>query len=219
MANDLRQAASSLDISHQIQQTHSAARKELAIVSPCSHCQNFTQPSAIGISNSFRSICPRRTWIQQSQSNPDNPLAVDPVLYLSGTSDPNTLANPVVDQSTNNYLIWVAIVEENQGIIDSDANVITPGILDPSFNNLYIKCRSYPYVSEHHHDVLRSLGPFQENDQVIAEQHKIPAMTTAFTDGSIQHWSTPVAGTIAKTSFAYRFNVLNPSDHALVGGC
>jgi hypothetical protein len=219
VANDLRQAAASLEISHQIQQTNSAPRKELAIVSPCSHCQNFIQQSSAGISNSFRSICPRRTWIQQSQNNLNDPLAVDPVLYLSGTTDPNILANPVVDESTNNYLVWVAAVDDNPGIVDANTNIITPGILDPDFNNLYIRCRLYPYVSEYHHDVLRSLGPFQENDQVIAEQHTVPSMTTPYTNGTIQHYNTPVAGTVAKTAFAYHFNVLNPKDHALVGGC
>lgn len=218
MANDVRRAELNLSISNQGQQTNSSAKKELAIVSPCSHCQNFTQSDTTG-SDPFRSACPRRMWISQQQQDPDNTNTVDPVLFLSGTTDSNTLANPVVDQTTGNYLVWVAAVEDNPGILDGDGNVITPGILDPNFNNLYIKCRLFPYVSEHHHDILRSLGPFQENDTVVAEQHRIPPMTTPFTNNQVQYTETPIAGTVSKTSFAYRFNVLNPNDHALVSGC
>lgn len=216
MANDQRTAELNLKISAQGQQTNSAAKKELAIVSPCSSCQNFTQSST---SDPYRSACPRRIWINQQQQNPDNPTIVDPVLYLSGTTDPNTLANPVIDESSGNYLIWVAAVDDNPGILDSNGNTVTTGILDPNFNNLYIKCRTTPYISEQHHDILRSLGPFQQNDHVIAEQHRVPAMTTPFTNAQIDYTGTPIAGTVAKTSFAYFFNTVNPNDHAIVSGC
>jgi hypothetical protein len=215
MANNLRNAEVSLRVTNDIEQIHSSAKKELALVSPCSHCQNFTQPIALS-SDPYRSACPRRTWINQNQANPDNPI--DSVLYLSGTDDPNTLVNPVVDQATGNYLIWVAAVDDNQGIQDTNGNVITTGILDPNFNNLYIKCRLFPYVSEQHHDILRNIGAFQENDHVVAEAHRVPAMTTALTNNQVQFAATPVAGTVAKTSFAYFFNTTNPNDHALITG-
>jgi hypothetical protein len=218
MANTQRAAELNLNINNQSQQTNSAAKKELAIVSPCSTCQNFTQSSS---SNPYRSACPRRIWINQNQQNPDDPTTVDPVLYLSGTDDPNTLNNPVVDQSTGNYLVWVAAIEDNPGIFDSAGNVVTVGILDPNFNNLYIRCRANPYVSEQHHDILRSLGAFQQSDHVVAEEHRMPALNpnVVFTNDQIPFTSTPIAGTVAKTSFAYFFNTTNPNDHALVGGC
>lgn len=216
MANDQRTSEQSLRISNQGQQTNSAAQKELAIVSPCSTCQNYIQSSS---SDPYRSPCPRRMWINQNQQNPDNPGVVDPVLYLTGTTDANTLDNPVVDESTGNYLVWVAAVEDNLGILDTNGNVLTPSILDPNFNNLYIVCRSYPYVSEHHHDVLRGLGAFQQSDHVIAEAHRVPGMTTPITNLQIQYQPTPVAGTVAKTSFAYLFDTTNPDDHAIVSGC
>jgi|SRR5665213_2025747 len=215
MANAQRNSELNLKISSQGQQTNSAAKKELAIVSPCSSCQNFTQSPSV--SDPYRTTCPRRMWI--NQQDPNDPTAVDPVLYLSGTTDPNILDNPVVDQSTGNYLVWVASVEDNAGIMDGSGNIITPGILDPNFNNLYIRCRRNPYVSEHHHDILRSLGALQQNDHVIAEQHRVPAMTTPITNTQSAYQITPVAGTVAKTSFAYSFNTTNPNDHALVGGC
>lgn len=218
MSIDTRRAELSLKIASQSQQVASAAKKELAVVSPCSNCQNFTQSSTTS-SDPFRSACPRRIWINQFQQNPDDSTVVDPVLYLSGTPDSNTLVNPVIDQTTANYLIWVAAVEDNPGIVDGNGNVVTPGILDSNFNNLYIRCRLFPYVSEQHHDSLRSLGSFQEMDHVMAEQHRVPAMTTPFTNNQIQYSETPVAGTVSKTSFAYRFDTLNPDDHALVGGC
>lgn len=218
MSQDIRLAELNLKIASQANLTNSSAKKELALVSPCSTCQNFTQ-STSGSSDPYRNACPRRIWIQQNQADPDSTLATDPVLYLSGTSDPNKLVNPVVDSTTGNYLVWVAAVEDNPGIVDGSGNQITPGILDPSFNNLYIRCRLFPYVSEQHHDVLRALGPFQENDHVIAEQHRVPAMTTPYTNDTVQYAETPVAGTVSKTSFAYAFNTQNPDDHALVGGC
>jgi hypothetical protein len=218
MANDQRVSEQNLRISNQSNLVNSSAKKELAIVSPCSSCQNFQQAQSAS-TDPYRTSCPRRMWITQNQNNPDNPGVVDPVLYLSGTTDPNTLDNPVVDESSGNYLIWVAVVEDNLGIQDSNGNVVTPGILDPNFNNLYIRCRLNPYVSEHHHDILRSLGPFQQNDHVIAEEHRVPSLTTSISNTNVEYDVTPVAGTVAKTSFAYFFNTVNPDDHALVGGC
>jgi len=220
MAQDIRLAELNLKIANQSQQTNSAAKKELAIVSPCSTCQNFTKSTNTS-NDPHRSVCPRRIWINQQQQNPDNPELTDPVLYLSGTSDPNRIVNPVVDPTTGNYLIWVAAVDDNPGIVDGDGNQITPGILDPNFNNLYIRCRLFPYVSEHHHDILRTLGPFQEKDHVIAEAHRIPNLnpTIDFTNNQNRYVETPIAGTVSKTSFAYRFNTNNPDDHGLVGGC
>lgn len=217
MSNDTRLAELNLKIASQASLTHSGAKKELAVVSPCSNCQNFTQ-STSDSSDPYRSACPRRIWINQQTQNADSSNPVDPVLFLSGTSNPDTLANPVVDQSSSNYLVWVAAVEDNPGIADESGNQVTPGILDPNFNNLYIKCRLYPYVSEQHHDVLRSLGPFQEMDHIVAEAHRIPPMTTPFTNNQVQYTETPVAGTVSKTSFAYGFNTINPDDHALVAG-
>jgi hypothetical protein len=218
VTQDTRLAELSLKMASQANLTNSLSKKELAIVSPCSNCQNFTQ-SASSSSDPFRAACPRRIWIQQQQQNPDDPSAVDPVLSLSGTDDPNKLVNPVVDPTTGNYLIWVAAVEDNAGIADEQGNQVTPGILDPEFNNLYIRCRLFPYVSEQHHDVLRSSGAFQEMDHVVAEQHRVPPMTTPLTNNKIQYTETPVAGTVSRTSFAYHFDTQNPDDHALVGGC
>src|SRR5208282_3588738 len=116
MANDQRIAEQSLQINSQANLTSSVGRKELAIVSPCSTCQNFTQP-AFTAPDPHQQMCPRRLWINQNQNYPGT---VDPVLYTSGTSDPNTLANPVVDQTTGNYVVWVATIEDNPGIINED---------------------------------------------------------------------------------------------------
>lgn len=217
MSVDTRLAELSLKVNSQNNLTNSSAKKELAMVSPCSNCQNFKQTNSDS-PDPYRAACPRRMWINQSQQNPDDPSAVDPVLTLSGTMDSNTLANPVVDNSSNNYLVWVAAVEDNPGIVDQDGNILSKGILDPSFNTLYIRCRLFPYVSEQHHDILRTLGPFQENDHVIAEEHRIPAMTTDLTNNQVAYSETPIAGTVTKASFAYNFNTINPDDHALVGG-
>lgn len=219
MANDIRLAELNLKIASEVNLTQSSAKKELAIVSPCSTCQNFTQ-SSTDTSDPYRSACPRRLWIQQHLQNPDNPQVVDPVLYLSGTDNLNTLANPVVDEGTGNYLVWIAAIDDNPGIVDGNGNQVTPGILDEKFNNLYIKCRSFPYVSEQHHDILRSLGSFQEKDPVMAEKHRVPALnpTVDFTNNKAQFVDTPIAGTVSKTSFAYRFNTRNPDDHGLVPG-
>jgi len=218
VAKDQRNAELGLRIASTSDSTKSAAQKELAVVSPCSHCQNFTKAGDTS-SDPYRTSCPRRIWIQQqANADPDNGQGPDPVLYLSGTTDPNKLANPVVDQNTGNYLVWIAAVEDNPGVVDDQGNVVTPGILDSKFDNTYIKCRLLPYVSEQHHDVLRTLGPFQEMDHVVAESHRIPPMTTPFTSTSVQYQETPVAGTVSKASFAYAFNTVNPDDHGIVGG-
>jgi hypothetical protein len=219
VANDQRQAELNLKIANQSGVVNSAAQKELAIVSPCSTCQNYKQTSSDS-PDPYRTSCPRRSWIAQNKLfPPDNdPAVIDKVLYFSGTSDPNTLANPAVDTTTGNYLVWVASVEDNSGVVDSDGNVITKGILDPSFNNLYIRCRPQPYVPEDHHDILRNLGAFQENDHVIAEAHRIPPMTAPATNFQVPYNSTPIAGTVTKSTFAYSFNTTNPDDHALVSG-
>src|SRR5271170_1516670 len=118
MARDIRNAEISLRITDQASQTGAGASKQLAIVSPCSTCQNFTQTTASTGNDLFRSLCPRRIWINQYQNNPDEANLVDPVLYTSGTPNPNTLANPVVDPVTNNYVVWVANLEDNPGIVD-----------------------------------------------------------------------------------------------------
>lgn len=220
MTQDTRLAELSLKIASQANLTSSLSKKELAVVSPCSNCKNFTQSTSTS-SDPFRAACPRRIWIQQQQQSPDDPGAVDPVLFLSGTNDSNKLVNPVVDEATGNYLVWVAAVEDNAGIADEQGNQITPGILDPSFNNLYIKCRLFPYVSEQHHDTLRASGPFQEMDHVVAEQHRIPALNpdVQLNNTNTLFAETPIAGTVSKTAFAYHFDTQNPEDHALVGGC
>ena len=216
MVNDQRQAELNLKIANQSSVVNSASRKELAIVSPCSTCQNFKQTSS-NSPDPYRTSCPRRVWIAQHNNFPDDPTAVDPVLYCSGTNDPNTLKNPAVDKTTGNYLVWVASVEDNPGIVSGD-NVVTPGILDPKFNNLYIRCRQQPYVPEQHHDILRNLGVFQEGDHVVAEAHRIPAMTAPYTNYQIPYNTTSVAGTVSKTTFAYSFNTVNPDDHAITSG-
>jgi hypothetical protein len=156
--------------------------------------------------------------MNQSQNDP---TSVDPILTLSGTSDPNTLVNPAIDSTSNNYIVWVAAVEDNPGILDSNTgDVLCPSILDPSFNNLYIRCRLKPYVSEHHYDVLRNLGAFQEGDKVNATEHRMPALNpnVTYTNNQVLFSPTPVAGTVSKSSFAYSFNTTNPDDHALVPG-
>jgi len=225
MANDTRSAELSLKIASQSDLTGAAPKKELAIVSPCSTCQNFIQQSSNSASiDPYQSMCPRRIWIQQQQQNPDNPTTVDPVLYTSGTNSPNTLANPVVfplNNNAGNYVVWVAAVEDNPGIINiNTGDVVTPGILDPAFNNLYIKCRLQPYVPEDHHDTLRATGMFQQNDKVMATTGRVPALNPAVTyTQQILPWQqTPVAGTVSKTTFAYAFDTTNPYDHALVAG-
>lgn len=219
MANEARENELNLRIANQSQQIGSAAIKRLAVVSPCSTCQNYTQ-SNTGTPDPNRTQCPRRIWIEQSQKYPNNPQIIDPVLYLSGTSDPNTLANPVVDEATGNYLIWVATIADNSGILDSSGNIITPSILNPDFNNLYIRCQIEPYQSEQHHDILRTVGAFQEGDYVVAEEHRMSALNPLvdLTNNQVQFNDTPIAGTVSKTSLAYRFNTVNPDDHTLVPG-
>ena len=219
MANDQRQSELNLKIASQTSSGNSASQKELAIVSPCSTCQNYKQTSSAS-PDPYRTSCPRRVWIAQNNLfPPDNdPSVVDKVLYFSGTSDPNTLANPAVDPATGNYLVWVAAVEDNPGITDGSGNVITKGILDPNFNNLYIRCRPQPYVPDIHHDMLRALGSLQENDPVVAENHRVPPMTAPITNLQVPYIPTPIAGTVTKTTFAFRFNTTNPDDHALVSG-
>ncbi|MGC1582148.1 MAG: hypothetical protein WA766_11725 [Candidatus Acidiferrales bacterium] len=222
MANDQRIAELSLQVNSQAFLTAAAGKKELAIVSPCSNCQNFAQSSSAN-PDPHQPMCPRRLWITQNQNNPNT---VDPVLYTTGTSNPNTLANPVIDPTTGNYVVWVAAVEDNPGIINEQTgDSITPGILDPNFNNLYIQCRLYPYVPEEHHDTLRANGAFQEGDKITAVTHRMPPINPTVTyagqagtpmQGTTMFQSTPIAGTVKKTTFGYYFQTTNPDDHGIV---
>lgn len=218
MSQDTRLAELNLKIASQGKKVNSSPSKELAIVSPCSTCQNFQQSTSLS-PDPYRSTCPRRMWIQQQAQDSDIIDGINPVLTNSGTDDPHTLANPAVDKSTGNYVVWVAGILDNQGIADPNGNQITPSILDPGFNNLYIRCKMYPYIPEDHHDAVHSGGTFQENDFVIAEEQPVPPIQTSYSQNQVPYIDTPIAGTVTKTSLPFKYNTNNPTDHALVGGC
>lgn len=208
MASTVKSNETVLRIAGQSQGAGAVPREEMGVVSPCSTCQNYT--NSLSTSDANRTPCPRRSWIT---ANTQGMLNIDPVLYLSGTSDPNTLTNPVIDPSTNNYLVWVAAVDDNPGIVGSDGSTVTTSILSQDFNNLYIKCRSNPYIPEDNHTILKLKGHLLEMDEVWATENRHSSI-----DPINPGLTVPVAGTVVKGTFASSFSSQSPADHLLTPG-
>lgn len=209
MATTPRTSELALQIAGQSSRSDATPRREMAVVSPCSTCQNYKAVS--DGTDPYRRPCPRRLWID---SQTQGLLDIDPILTLSGTQDPNTLANPAIDPATDNYLIWIAAVDDNQGITNiDDGSVVTPNILSEGFNNLYIRCRPEPFVPEDTHSIVKLHGHFLESDIVWATGSRHSSIQP--NDASKE---VPVGGTVVKGTFASSFNTANPSDHMGVPG-
>ena len=208
MASTIRSNDNVLRITGQSQGAGAVPREEMGVVSPCSTCANYTNSNSTSDPN--RVPCPRRFWMDQ---NNQGLLDVNPILYTSGTQDPNKLANPVIDTTSNNYLVWVAAVDDNQGITNPDGTTVNTNILSSNFNNLYIRCRPNPYIPEDNHNILKLKGHLQEMDEVWCTGNRHSSI-----DPTNFNVLVPVAGTVVKGTFASSFSSAAPSDHLLLLG-
>lgn len=134
----------------------------LAIVSPCSSCKNQLAENANG-----RPACPRRRAVQRKADLEARGLDTSSTdhLVLTGT-DGNDLANPVyVDtEESGAILVWVATLKDNPGVRDGQGNLLTPHILNPSFDTQYINCRPLPVVPRDNEAAFFQKGAWAEGD-------------------------------------------------------
>lgn len=177
-------------------------REEMGIISPCSDCKNYLQRN--NTSDPYRTPCPRRTWIETQRQDS---IYVHPVLSASGSSDPNKLANPVRDVLANNYVVWIAAVDDNPGIQDQVGNIITPSILTELFDTTYIRCRPHPYVPEHDSRFFNVIGHLEESQHVWVTNNKHSSLDPIDSSKEV-----PIAGTVVPGTFAQKFDFTVPTD-------
>ena len=132
----------------------------LAIVSPCASCQN-----QLTVSQNGMPACPRRVAQQNIQYMQSVGIDTTGVQHLAlygteGTSQAGngSYLNPVYSDNLHAILIWIALLEDNGGVLDSQGNELCPNLLDPSFNTSYIQCRSLPVTTRDNEAVYFQKG-------------------------------------------------------------
>jgi len=155
----------------------------LAIVSPCSSCQN-----QLTVSHGGMPACPRRVAQQNIQYMQSAGIDTTGVQHLAlyGTEGAaqagnGSYLNPVYSDNLHAILIWIALLEDNGGVLDSQGNKLCPNLLDPSFNTSYIQCHSLPVTTRDNEAVYFQKGAFAANDQLEVTLSARQQMTT---DGS-----------------------------------
>jgi hypothetical protein len=155
----------------------------LAIVSPCSSCQN-----QLTVSHDGMPACPRRVAQQNIQYMQSVGIDTTGVQHLAlyGTEGAaqagnGSYLNPVYSDNLHAILIWIALLEDNGGVLDSQGNELCPNLLDPNFNTSYIQCRSLPVTTRDNEAVYFQKGAFAPKDQL---EVTISARQQMTTDGS-----------------------------------
>jgi hypothetical protein len=140
----------------------------LAIVSPRSSCQN-----RLTVSHDGMPACPRRVAQQNIQYMQSVGIDTTGVQHLAlyGTEGAaqagnGSYLNPFYSDNLHAILIWIALLEDNGGVLDSQGNQICPNLLDPSFNTSYIQCHSLPVTTRDNEAVYFQKGAFAANDQL-----------------------------------------------------
>ena len=193
--------------------TSNLPKRQLAIVSPCSTCRNFT--AAQDENDKFRPTCPRRFWIDTVEQMGDENSYPD-YLSESGTDDLHKLINPVHSEANATIFTWVAIQENNRGVVDESGSQLAVGILHPDFDpekdSKYLQCEQLPYVPEDHQASLFQQGVLHEMDQVYVESFHSEQLDPA----GESVWS---AGTLKKASFPFNFSLLSARRDNNPAGC
>lgn len=193
--------------------------EQMAIISPCSTCKNqLTEYDP----NDLRKLpCPRRVLKQRYDANqaakagPTDPGYIPPYLVASGTDDPNKLANPVIDSPQ--ALVWIALVDDNQGIQDAKGNVICKSILDNGFDTTYIRCQPVPYIPRTTISKWSAEGYWKEGRQVWASDHRHAALPDSVDQASTQN-PIAIAGSVEPGDFAFFFNKVDPPQQTFPSG-
>lgn len=121
-------------------------RSILAIVSPCSDCKNRRDMTKDG-----KPSCPRMFWERRKKEAEKSDTPSDaPPEYLTrhGKKESGGLENPVNFREGNIRLVWIATIEENRAILNSDGSTKNPSILSgkDAFDTDYIVCRQLPCI-------------------------------------------------------------------------
>lgn len=151
------------------------AKTSLAVVSPCSKCQNFQ-----ALPTDDNPGCPRRYWQSRadeiSKSNsPEEPPA--PYLIRKGREDEAAgFENPVSWEAGQLRIVWVATLEENRAVLNSDGSLKNPDILSPNFDTHFITCRTTPYIPALREGDYYAGTQLVEGDWVLLQSVKIPQM-------------------------------------------
>ena len=186
-------------------------RVQMGLVSPCSACANQQ-----AYSDGDLAACPRRNWAAIAsalQANSGNPPPA--ILTRTGSDDDSSgqLVNPVHSQQDGAVLVWVATLDDNQGITDPDTGEeLTPDLLDPGFDTQYIVCQPLPFVPDAAQAAYNQSGVFKEMDRLLV--HTIPSFQVML-DGS----DVPVPGFVRKVDFSSTFLFLTPASNTLAVGC
>lgn len=163
-----------------VQGDQAHARTFQAIVSPCSECQNYRATPGEG-----QTLCPRRLWQervkeaedapfsylaltgwedQAASPSPDTPARQD---ADSGSRSEDTIRNPVFSATEQTVLVWIATLDDNQGVYAKDGTPLTPDLLYPGFDTRYIRCRVLPVSPVESQDQFYQQGRLKEWDQLL----------------------------------------------------
>jgi hypothetical protein len=137
------------------------------------------------------------------------------ILTRTGSDDDSSgqLVNPVHSAEDGAVLVWVALIDDNQGVDDPVTDEeLTPDILDPDFDSQYIVCQTLPFVPDVHQAAYNQGGVFKEGNRLLV--HTIPNFQVSLDDTLV-----PVAGFVRKTDFSSTFSFLTPASNTLAPGC
>lgn len=187
-----------------------------AIVSPCSSCRNFLKPDQEGAS-----LCPRRLWIE-SESLKDSYLSktgceegveveVQPRSDGESSRSEDSLRNPVFLPSQGTILVWVAALDDNQGVYGPNGDYLTPDIQHPAFDTQYIRCRPYPVTPGMNQAAFYQQGRFKEGDRLLVMDYR---------SYQIESGNSPalLGGTAFKVDFHTTFPQIPPREDLHVTG-
>ena len=186
------------------------SRVQMGVVSPCSACAN-----QLAYSDGDLPACPRRNWAAVAgvlDANGGDPPAA--ILTRTGSLDDSSgqLVNPVHSQQDGAVLVWVATLDDNQGMTDHTGAELTPDILDPGFDTEYIVCRSLPFVPDAGQAAYNQAGVFKEMNRLLV--HTIPNFQLMLDGSPVQ-----VSGFVRKVDFSSTFSFLTPASNTLAVGC
>ena len=152
-----------------------ASRAALAIVSPCSSCQNQRD-----MPDDQYPACPRRYWERRKREAAETDPNAAPPEYLTrkGRADDAGYENPVSWEAGNIRLVWAAALDENRAILNQDGTLKNPDILNAGFDTNFIVCRHMPFIPGAREGDYYAGNQMKEKDTVLINQVKLPQYDT-----------------------------------------
>lgn len=177
--------------------THAA----LAVVSPCSQCQNF-----LAMPDATHPMCPRRYWesraAQADQAGMSSSQPPDYLTRKARADDATGYENPVSWEQGKTRLVWVATLDENRPLLNSDGSLKNPDILSPGFDTQYICCRHLPYVPGVREADYYAGQQLVEWNPCLITSVKLPQQ-----DMDNPYQQSLIGGFVSKTTPLQRFNI------------